>query len=1046
MKREGETNRIAGIIRGRDKLYEYSPAGRVLLPLPLEFTPSKLFPLAIGFLGDFAAEKVSMFIGDDPGTETREDDVAFSAKILLSYSNARIDPTIREELALLSASAFHLIEMPGVSWVQANRLQASHTQATYLERVLIWLLIKPWAQDPPLQQGYLEVFQLVRTLRRHYLSGTTRSELVGYARDLRNKSYGSYDDRELLLADLITSVVICRYENSSRRLLHEYAKTGPDAWTSYLRADSALHELWPSQRKLGRAGVLAGSSAVVQMPTSAGKTKATEIILRTAFTSGRARLAVVVAPFVALCDEIHDALRSALAIDRVQVNRIGDALQVDYVNTLWEEEESDSTFHVVVITPEKLLYVLRQRPEVASQIDLVIYDEGHQFDAGARGVTYELLLTSIKRRIGRYAQTVLISAVIENAGVVSKWLLGSEDDVVVDTSNQTQRSIGFASKQSDGQIYFISNSDSEPAFAVPGIMIAERLRTTPREDDRFFPNHTDSKSVSLYLGLRLVVNGGVAIFCGKKDSASALLRYALDVYDRDTSLEPPSAFCDALELSRFIGLYEENFGDKSYLTVGARLGVFTHTGSTPRGLRTAIEHAMRERRIMFVICTSTLAQGVNLPIKYLLVSGIQQGKEPIRARDFKNLMGRAGRAGMHEEGAVIFCDTKLYDERAGLGAKKWQEANRLIRADDSDPVGSSLLHLVLPFKDKFGGRVAGLPPVDIALYLLDEADGIDALVQDIKGGLSKYKLEEADFRAQLAERLELMKRLQSHVLASASDIASPASPTPSDLAVETLAYHIATNGQRADLVRLFVGVARSVGEEVPEPERQVRYGKSLLGVLVSRRIDEWVEEHFDELVECADAISMGRILWPLLLSAVVPHRLHCCEPPEALEELFRSWLSGDPYSRLLDEMTGHQASYPWGATKRRKYDIDDVVDLCENLFGFEIPLVLAGVKASVVAYGGDNRETRRFSFRLDALQKRVKYGLPNENSVTIFEAGFSDRVVSQRVEQAVWGKLNNREALGVAIRDWQVDVEDALDEFPSYFRSVFLALLVESEG
>src|ERR1035441_6103808 len=61
---------------------------------------------------------------------------------------------------------------------------------------------------------------------------------------------------------------------------------------------------------------------------------------------------------------------------------------------------------VIVVTPEKLLYVLRHSPELADAIGLVVYDEGHQFDTGQRGITYELLLTSLKRIIPRDKQVV----------------------------------------------------------------------------------------------------------------------------------------------------------------------------------------------------------------------------------------------------------------------------------------------------------------------------------------------------------------------------------------------------------------------------------------------------------------------------------------------------------------------------------------------------------------------------------------------------------------------------------------------------------------
>lgn len=63
----------------------------------------------------------------------------------------------------------------------------------------------------------------------------------------------------------------------------------------------------------------------------------------------------------------------------------------------------------------------------------------------------------------------------------------------------------------------------------------------------------------------------------------------------------------------------------------------------------------------FVICTSTLAQGVNLPIRYLIITSLYQGAEKIKVRDFHNLIGRVGRSGMHTEGSIIFADPAIYD-------------------------------------------------------------------------------------------------------------------------------------------------------------------------------------------------------------------------------------------------------------------------------------------------------------------------------------------------------------------------------------------------
>jgi len=80
----------------------------------------------------------------------------------------------------------------------------------------------------------------------------------------------------------------------------------------------------------------------------------------------------------------------AFAGENVVLNEATDSFQQDLtVDTLWAQKT------ILIVTPEKLLYLIRRTPELAKHIGLVIYDEGHQFDSGARGVTYELLLTSL---------------------------------------------------------------------------------------------------------------------------------------------------------------------------------------------------------------------------------------------------------------------------------------------------------------------------------------------------------------------------------------------------------------------------------------------------------------------------------------------------------------------------------------------------------------------------------------------------------------------------------------------------------------------------
>ncbi|HER2162616.1 TPA: DEAD/DEAH box helicase, partial [Streptococcus pyogenes] len=136
-------------------------------------------------------------------------------------------------------------------------------------------------------------------------------------------------------------------------------------------------------------------------------------------------LAVIVAPFKALCHEISDSLNKSFQNDSINIDELSDILQIDFELASILSDEL-----ILVVTPEKLIYMLRHFPELAKRIGLLIYDEGHQFDSGTRGINYELLLTSLKGMVPESVQKVLISAVISNAEVVGSWLNGEESKVI----------------------------------------------------------------------------------------------------------------------------------------------------------------------------------------------------------------------------------------------------------------------------------------------------------------------------------------------------------------------------------------------------------------------------------------------------------------------------------------------------------------------------------------------------------------------------------------------------------------------------------------
>lgn len=1038
MKSSSRARYAAAITLSKGKMYEYGVHEDYHIDLPDGLDLEMQFPLAVGTLGDLASEIVTASLGDRNTSVTPRSEVVFSAQVLQAFDDSFLNEDLSFDLRLLSAAGFYLGDVPGNAAVQVAKLRKLIGQrGGGLSEALMAALDRPWEPQSGVNAMHRSA-PVLEALSQHFRTGSDSDRAVAAIRHLREWAYKAASPHDLLMSDLLGAVSAMRVSNSAWSLLPQYSGLPPEYWTAYLSRASAIKEMWPSQRLLGEAGLYRGLSGVVQMPTSSGKSRATELIIRSAFLSARTQLALVIAPFRALCQEIASDLAGAFSDDGYEVNQPSDALQADvsaHVFGLLPESKP----RVVVLTPEKLLYMLRQNPEIVQDAGLVVYDEGHQFDTGIRGVTYELLLTSIKRLLPASAQSVLISAVIQNATAIASWLLGATSQVVSDQSLQARRLVAFASyaKGGDGRLGFNLASPGEQEFFVPRVIVREKQPRLPRErTDRYFPAE-ESGSTALYLALRLVGNGGVAIYAGRKVSAAKIVRDAVEqVFERGVSLDAPSAASDGEELRRFRHLFSKNFGERSYLTRAAALGIFAHHGNTPQGIRSAVEHAMRQRLIRLIVCTSTLAQGVNLPIRYLLVTSSMQGRESIKARDFHNLMGRAGRAGMYGEGTVIFTDHRLYDGRR-TNARRWSDSVQLINPSGAGPTGSTLLSLFDPLRNEMGTITLTTPtPASIASRIVDGWDTLYRAVGTISLGLRKSGFSPDSLREQLRAKKGIVEAVESFLMTYRSDLSSDIFIAEArDLASETLAHFLADEPQQEMLSEVFAAVARRIERLVPEPDVQRRFGRTLLGIDKSLQIEEWVARNH-QLLEWAESdAEVFDTLWSLLRELSGEKRLIDTKPEAAVRALAEGWLAGHSFEVLLDALNAVGGSYPYG-DKRRRFDSDQVVGLCEQAFGFNFSLLISAVKESFVSVA-DEQSSVAFCKYADLLQKRLKYGLPDSECVAYFEAGYRDRVVAQVLAKDFWWEsAATTSDVRRFEREYPQDFAEILRDFPSYFADV----------
>ncbi|WP_162246148.1 DEAD/DEAH box helicase [Sanguibacter sp. Leaf3] len=987
--------------------------------------PEMLLLLAVGTLGDAAFE-----INEKSQLSSElQKDLEFSASFFDALIASRIIPETEDEILLLASCSYYLVDRPGSSLVM-SKLRRNVETGTELERLLDWLLFDATEEWSESQTGERSLIGSVAdATREHFLNGGDASEAISFAMDLRRRTYEGSSARELLLSDLVLAVLQKRFATSTWMTLPLASGLTKEDWRSILPDPGFPKQLWPAQLEIGRQGVFRGQSAVVQMPTSSGKTRSLEIIIRSGVLSGRIRVAVIVAPFRALSHEIASSLRASFRpSSRIAVNELSDLLQDDFsyelARLVAQLDSSKAIASILVLTPEKLQYVLRHNEALMRRIDLLVYDEAHQFDSGQRGVVYELLVTEIRDLLPDQAQTVAISAVMPNADDLSRWLLG-DSSRVVDGSGlaPTARATAFAGwLEGEGQLEFYESLEFQrPDYSLGKVMDVVSLGKLGSERTiRRFPDLSKQLIVSdtaISLGLRFVNRGSVAIFAGTKATAAKIVRRVLEVFDRGLAIDSPAEFSDGKEVEAVAYLTELHFGERDYASRAAQLGVFAHHGNTPNGLRVAIEHAMQRELIRFVVCTSTLAQGVNLPIRYLIVSGTRQGKGQMSVRDFQNLLGRAGRAGMHTEGLVVFADPKAHSGHTG---NRWKNSSevRLLDPKNSEPMSSSILGLVKPFS---------------SITMRQDSSAVD-IVQVLfayRRGLVDRSTIGSDALKELEERQAMVAVVESYLMASRSDV-------PFDsfrahvvtLSRGTFAYDIASESEKQALEQLFLLAAEDLEAQVPELEKQTAFSRTLLGAREANYVYQWVQSNRSMLLEAQTPASILKLVWPLFAATTHTLSFQNVEPGEGLMALSVAWVEGRNYESIFELSSSLELTKPYG-DKRQRLSTADITKFLHSTLSFDFTLVLS----AVIQFLGDSEvlPENPLSLTLSAM----RYGVPDPLAVSVYDSGVPDRavavIISQKLRADGYDGLSFREA---RVAHWGA-IEDFVALLPECFRISF---------
>ncbi|HEY8943925.1 MAG TPA: DEAD/DEAH box helicase, partial [Polyangiaceae bacterium] len=133
------------------------------------------------------------------------------------------------------------------------------------------------------------------------------------------------------------------------------------------------------------------------------------------------------------------------------------------------------------------------------------------------------------------------------------------------------------------------------------------------------------------------------IYCQSPRSARAVLRALID-----GGIGAPD-----VSLDRAVEWVGRTYHPEWSVCEGLARGIGVHHGQLPRALSHYMVDAFRARRLRFLICTSTLIEGVNTPAKNVVVFDKKIGNTNFDFFDFGNIRGRSGRMSVHYVGKVF---------------------------------------------------------------------------------------------------------------------------------------------------------------------------------------------------------------------------------------------------------------------------------------------------------------------------------------------------------------------------------------------------------
>lgn len=438
-----------------------------------------------------------------------------------------------------------------------------------------------------------------------------------------------------------------------------------------------------------------GRSLTISAPTSAGKSFTLQKYILSRYAVESRYSAAYLVPTRALISQVSYEFK----VEILEQNLEG--IAVTSIPIPFSEIEEERVLYV--LTQERL-QVLLDRDESVN-FDLIVADEAQSIQDDGRGVIFQNVIEEALQRRGD-TQIMFAAPLAQNPEIFRTIFERSDLPALNVDETPVAQNLVFVDRIPHTQRFQVQAQTDSVKFDLGEKRVPRSFSSNPKTLANLAYEFGDS-DINL-------------IYEGKPSTCENIAGYVADLLSQPEVSDPVEEFADFVE---------EHIHPTFPLSHVLRRGVAFHYGNMPSLVRQGVEELFTLGKIQYLVTTSTLLQGVNLPARNLFLRRPVTGRsDPLSSIDFWNLAGRAGRLRKDFEGNVFILDLSKWEENPMDGPKKQElksSFSNYIQEEDSGFVSFA------EDSEHVSGDSQGLENTFTKLYIALENGELDSVFDRI---------------------------------------------------------------------------------------------------------------------------------------------------------------------------------------------------------------------------------------------------------------------------------------------------------------------------